>query len=102
MNKIIEKVTTIWRKIPRAIRSAWVTAWVTFTATILSILTGLLPVVANAISTKNWEPVYNSLDLGLAAAISAALGFLSGLVNGIYRWLRPIEEAYKLNTPPDA
>jgi hypothetical protein len=98
MKNIAEKITTIWRKIPRAIRSGWITAWVTFTGTLLTILVGLLPQLANAISSKNFEPFFDALSTSSTLAISASLGFVSGLVNALYRWARPIELAYKM--PP--
>jgi ABC-type antimicrobial peptide transport system permease subunit len=98
MKNIIERIRTVWRKIPRAIRSAWITAWVTFVGATLSIITGLLPVLADSISSKNFRPFFDSLNLGWTAALSAALGFVSGLVNGIWRALVPIDKAYQ--TPP--
>lgn len=95
----MDQIKAFWRKIPTAIRSAWITAWVTFTGALLTILTGLLPELANAISSKNFEPFLNSLNTGATLAISAALGFVSGLVNGIFRWLKPIEQAYRTDPP---
>lgn len=101
MKQLTEKITAIWRSIPRAIRSGWITAWVTFTGTLLTILTSLLPELANAISTKNFEPFYNGLSNSAALAIAAATGFFSGLVNAVYRWLRPIAQAYQTTPPKD-
>jgi ABC-type Fe3+ transport system permease subunit len=98
---IKDKVTQIWRATPRAIRSGWITAWVTFTGVLLTILTGLLPALAEAISTRNFEPFYDSLNLAAAAAVSAVTGFVSGIVNAIYRWLRPIADSYKTAPPAD-
>ncbi|MCA1806559.1 MAG: hypothetical protein LC687_01655, partial [Actinobacteria bacterium] len=97
-NNITDTMRTFWRRVPRAIRSGWITAWVTFTGSLLSILTGLLPQLANAITTKNFEPFYNSLSFGFAAGISAALAFFAGVVNSFYRWLSPIAQAYQM--PP--
>jgi len=95
----MDQIVAFWRKLPTAVRSAWITAWVAFTGTLLSILVGLLPVLAEAVSSKNFERFYDSLNLGAAAAISAATGFVSGLINGIYRWIKPIEEAYRKDPP---
>lgn len=95
MKKVIEQVRTIWRKVPKALRSAWITAWVTFVGAMLSIITGLLPVLANAVSTKDFQPFFDSLIVGWTAALSAALGFVAGLVNGIWRALVPIDKAYQ-------
>lgn len=91
----MDQIKTFWRSIPTAIRSAWITAWVTFVASLFAILTSLLPKLADAISSKNFEPFYNSLSTEANIAISAALAFFAGLVNGIFRWLKPIEEAYR-------
>lgn len=91
----MDQIRLFWRKLPTAVRSAWITAWVTFTGALLTILVGLLPELANAISSKNFEPFFDNLNTSATLAISAALGFVSGLVNGIFRWLKPIEEAYK-------
>lgn len=99
MSKLIDKVRAVWRRVPKPIRSGWITAWVTFTGTLLTILTGLLPVLANAISERNFEPFYDALGNGAAVAISAATGFVSGCVNAIYRWVRPIEQAYRTDPP---
>lgn len=95
---MIDRIKRLWRKTPRAIRSGWITAWVTFTGSVLSIVTGLLPQLANAITTENFGPFYDSLSVGLAAGVSAALALCAGIVNSVYRWARPIEKAYQ--TPP--
>lgn len=89
------KLTNFWRKIPKALRSGIITAWVVFVGTLFAILTNLLPLLADAISSGNYEPFYESLKLASAAAISAVTAFFSGLVNAIYRWVKPIEDAYK-------
>lgn len=99
-DKLKTKITGVWRSLPKPVRSAWITAWVTFTGTVLTIAVGLLPLLANAISTKDFEPFFDALSSGATLAISAVLGFVSGLVNGIYRWIRPIEQAYQ-TTPKD-
>lgn len=98
IKRLGRKIQQLWRKTPRAIRSGWITAWATFTGSIVSILTGLLPQLSNAITTENFDPFYNSLSVGLAAGVSAALAFCVGIVNSVYRWARPIEKAYQ--TPP--
>jgi uncharacterized membrane protein len=90
-----DKLINFWRKIPRALRSGIITAWVTFVGTLVAILTNLLPDLADAISSGNYEPFYESLKFGSAAAISAVTAFFSGVVNAIYRWIRPIADAYK-------
>lgn len=95
----MNKIKAIWRKIPKPIRSGWITAWVTFTGSLITIAVGLLPVLANAISTKDFKPFFDALNAGATVAISAALGFVSGLVNAIYRWARPIEQAYRTDPP---
>lgn len=100
MDSLTTKITAIWRKIPTAIRSGWITAWVVFTGTLLTIGVGLLPKLAESISTRNFEGFLDSLSLGASAALSAATAFVSGLVNTIYRVLRPIEQAYA-QTPPE-
>lgn len=100
MNRIIDWFTRTWRKVPRAVRSGWITAWIVFTGGLLSIVTSLLPTLANAISTKDFAPFFDSLSLAYTASLSLALAFVSGLVNSIYRWLKPIEQAYRTD-PPD-
>lgn len=99
MSKLTARITAIWRKIPSAIRSGWVTAWVAFTGTLLTIVTGLLPVLANSISSKNFQPFYDALSTSASLSVSAATGFIAGVVNGIYRFVKPIEQAYN-QTPP--
>jgi hypothetical protein len=91
----MDSVVAFWRRIPKPIRSAWITAWVVFTGALLSIVTSLLPELANAISEHNFEPFFDRLHTDSAAALSAALAFVAGLVNGVYRYLKPIEESYK-------
>lgn len=91
----MDQVRVFWRKLPTAVRSAWITAWVVFIGSLLTIAVGLLPKLAEAVSSKNFEPFYDSLSLEANAAVSAALAFVSGLINGIYRWVKPIEESYQ-------
>lgn len=91
------KLINFWRKIPKALRSGIITAWVVFVGTLFAILTNLLPVLADAISSGNYEPFFDSLKFASAAAISAVTAFFSGLVNALYRWIKPIEDAYKTN-----
>lgn len=95
MKKITTAVKGFWAKIPNAIRSAWITAWITFIGSVLSIVTGLMPRLSDAISTGNFQPFYDSLSLGYTAAVSAVLAFFAGLVNGVYRWLQPIQNSYR-------
>lgn len=95
MNQLTAKVTAFWAKVPNAIRSGWITAWITFVGSLLSIVTGLLPKLSEAISSGNFDTFYESLSLGLTAVVSASLGFFAGIVNGVYRWLQPIENSYK-------
>jgi hypothetical protein len=90
----MEQIRTFWRKLPTALRSAWITAWVTFVASLFAIFTSLLPKLAEAISSRNFDPFYDSLSTEANIAVSAALAFVAGLVNGVFRWVKPIEEAY--------
>lgn len=98
LERTYEKLQVLWRRVPKPIRSGWITAWVTLGATFLSIVTTLLPELANAVSTRDFEPFYDSLSVAATLAVSAVTAFFAGLVNAIYRWLRPIEQAYQ--TPP--
>jgi hypothetical protein len=95
----MDQIKAFWRKVPKPLRSGWITAWVVFTTALFSLAVGLLPALANAITTKNFEPFYDSLSLATTAGYSAALAFLSGLVNAVYRWIRPIEQAYRTDPP---
>jgi hypothetical protein len=95
----MESIRSFWRKLPKPVRSAWITAWVTFVAALLTIVTSLLPELANAISEHNFDPFFDRLHTDSATALSAALAFFAGLVNGIYRWLRPIEQSYREDVP---
>lgn len=99
-NKIKTSLTAFWRKVPKPLRSGWITAWVTFTGTALAIVVGILPVLAEAISTGNYQPFFDHLSVAATLAISAATGFFSGLVNAIYRWINPIAQAYRTDPPP--
>ena len=90
-----DRARTLWRRVPPSIRSGWITAWITFIGGLVSILTGLLPTLADAISTGNFDTFFDALSLGYAAAVSAALAFLVGLLNTLFRWLRPIADAYR-------
>ena len=93
------KLTALWRRVPKPVRAGWITAWITFLSTMLTIATGLLPELATAIGDRNFAPFYNSLNFAATAAVSAATAFLAGLVNAAYRWLKPIEEAYRTDPP---
>lgn len=97
----MNQLTALWRRVPKPLRSGWITAWVTFVSTLLTIGVGLLPKLAEAISSRNFEGFYDSLSLGATAAISAATAFVAGCVNAIYRVLKPIEEAYRTDPPPE-
>lgn len=92
---MFEKLTAFWRRVPTPLRSGWITAWVTFTATLLSILTSLLPELANAVSEHNFEPFFDRLHADSATALSAALAFVAGVINAVYRYLKPIQESYR-------
>jgi hypothetical protein len=81
------QLTALWRRIPKPIRAGW-------------IATGLLPELATAISSRQFGPFYNSLNIAATAALSAVTAFLAGCVNAIYRWAKPIEESYR-TSPPD-
>lgn len=96
-----DRVRAVWRRIPVALRSGWITAWVTFFGTITAILTGLLPKLAESISSGNFEPFFDALSLGYAAAVSAAAAFGAGVVNAVWRWLRPLSAAYQTAPPPE-
>ena len=101
MTKLTSRIRAVWLKIPSAIRAGWVTAWVAFTGTLFAIATGLLPVLANAVGSKNFEPFYDALSTSATLALSAASGFLVGLLNAVYRWIKPIERAYNQNPPKE-
>jgi len=103
LGALVHRTRTLWRRIPPALRSGWITAWVTFTGTLLTILTGLLPTLADAISSGDFEPFFDALSIGYASAIAAATAFVAGAVNTLWRWLRPIAGAYQLPpvTAPD-
>lgn len=101
LSVLVIRVRAVWRKIPTALRSGWITAAVTFVGAIATITAGILPLLANAIATRNFEPFFDSLSLASTAAVSAALAFVSGLVNAIWRWFSPIADAYKTTPPPE-
>lgn len=90
----ILRARAAYRRLPAAIRSGWVTGWVTFTGTLLTLATGLLPTLATAITTRNFDPFLDSLAISTSAAFSAALGFIAGAVNTLYRFWRPVDQAY--------
>lgn len=100
LNRIVTRARVVWRKIPTALRSGWITAAVTFVGALATITVGILPVLANAIASRNFEPFFDSLSLGSTAAVSAALAFVSGLGNTVWRWARPIAAAYQTTPPP--
>jgi hypothetical protein len=93
------QLTALWRRIPKPIRAGWITAVITFASTALTILTSVLPELASAISSRNFTPFYDSLSLASTAILSAVTAFLAGLVNVVYRWLKPIEESYRTMPP---
>ena len=98
MKNIVKKVTAAWRKVPRAIRSGWITAWVAFLSTIVAIGTNLLPALVDLITTHDYAKFAEHLSTSATLSVSAVNAFLAGVVNAIYRWLRPIEQSYR--TPP--
>lgn len=98
MRKIIEKITFAWRKVPRAIRSGWITAWVAFVSTLLAIGTNLLPALVELITTHDYARFAEHLSTAATLAVAAVNSLLAGIVNAVYRWLRPIEQSYR--TPP--
>lgn len=95
IDAIVERARTIWRRVPPAIRAGWITAWLTFVGAMLSIVTGLLPRLAESISTGNFDPFFDALSLGYTAAVSASAAFCVGILNTLWRWLRPIADAYQ-------
>lgn len=94
MNLFKLKVRAFWRKVPAPLRAAWVALWVTFTGGLVTIGLNLLPVLANAFTTRNFEPVFDSLSLAATASISLAFGFVGACVNAIYRVIVPVGKAY--------
>jgi hypothetical protein len=96
------QIVAFWRKLPTALRSAWITAWVTFVASLFAIATSLLPKLAEAFTSRNFDPFYDSLGAQANVAVSAALALVAGIINGVFRWVKPIEEAYRKDVPADA
>lgn len=94
---MITRIRSAYRRLPSAVRAGWVTAWVTFVGTLLALATSLLPVLADAITTRSFDTFLSSLALSTQAAFSALLALAAGIVNALYRWLRPIEAAYTTN-----
>lgn len=94
MNTLLLRLRAAYRRLPSPIRSGWVTAWVTFTGTILALATSLLPTLATAITTRDFAPFLESLALSTQAAFSAVLALAAGVVNAVYRSIRPVERAY--------
>lgn len=85
---------TQYLRLPSAVRSGWVTGWVAFVGALITIAAGLLPELANAVSSRNFEPFFDRLSIASNAAVSAAFGFVAGCVNTLYRAVRPIARAY--------
>lgn len=98
VTRAVWRVRVLWRRVPPALRSGWITAWITFTGSLLSILTGLFPLLAESISTGDYAEFFDAVSLASAAAVSAAAAFGAGVLNAVWRWLRPIADAYQ--TPP--
>lgn len=96
---IVDRFTRLWRRVPRAIRSGWVTAWVTFVGSLLTIVTNLFPAILDLITTRSPAAFYEQLSVSVTLAISAVSGLLFGVVNAIYRWIRPIADAYQIEPP---
>ena len=88
------KITGAYSKLPNAVRAAWNTAWITFTATFLTILIGLLPALVDAITNRNITTFTDSLSVAATAGTAAVTAFLVGIINGLYRWAKPIEGSY--------
>jgi hypothetical protein len=99
-SKVVDAFTRFWRKIPRPIRSGWITAWIAFVGTILTITTSLLPHVVELITTHDYAAFSDHLSVTATLSIAAVNSFFAGCLNAVYRWLRPIADAYKL-TPDD-
>ena len=89
------KIQVTYSKLPNAVRAAWNTAWITFTATFLTILVGLLPALVDAITNRDLTGLADDLSLAATAATAAVTAFLVGVINGLYRWLNPIENSYR-------
>jgi len=87
-------VRDLYNRLPTAVRAAWTTAWLTFIGALLAIITGLLPLFADAISTREFDTFYDSLSIAASAAVAAASALAAGIVNGLYRWMRPISNSY--------
>ena len=94
MKALLLRIRAAYRRLPAAIRSGWVTAWVTFTGTLIALGTSLLPTLATAITTRDFDPFLDSLALSTQAAFSALLALGAGIVNTLYRFWRPVERAY--------
>lgn len=87
-------VRTKYSALPGAIRAAWNTAWITFLAMMMTILTDLLGALTDAIGSGSYETFYDQLNLAGSAVVSAATAFLVGVLNAVYRWIRPVEASY--------
>ncbi len=94
MRILIANIRDGYDRIPTPIRAGWTTAWLTFVGVLLTIVTGLLPVLAEAISSGDFAPFYQSLTLAYSAALAAVSALAAGIVNAVYRWLRPIANSY--------
>lgn len=94
MKKIAQTVTDVWRKAPKAIRSGWITAWIAFVSTLLAIGTNLLPALVELVTTHDYAKFAEHLSIAATLAVAAVNSLLAGIVNAVYRWLRPIEQSY--------
>ncbi len=95
----MNKLTALWRRVPKPVRAGWITAWITFVGVLLSTLTGLLPALMEFISTGNEEAFFQRIDSASTVVVGAAIGFVVGCLNAAYRWLKPIEESYRTQPP---
>jgi hypothetical protein len=84
------RIRAAWRSLPPAIRSGVITALVTFAGALCVAVLGLLDAV------RQWLETGDPIDYGVAtkAAVSAVIALASGVVNAIYRAIRPPALSY--------
>ena len=87
-----------YRSLPQAIRAAWNTAWITFVGSMLMILTSVLGSLTEVLGSGNYEAFYDHLSFLATALLSAVFAFLIGVLNALYRFIKPVETSYNLPT----
>ena len=88
---MFHKIGSTFGRLPSWLRAAINTGWATFVASVALQLLGFIDDLQVWIAGNSEPPDVKQLGRVLAAAV---LAFVAGLVNAVFRYFKPAEQAY--------